>query len=65
MSKAENKFRKLFADWRSSTLVLVWVGPFPANSFAMPAKDGLRLEDADNISQLICRSVGDAFQSSS
>jgi hypothetical protein len=31
MSKTENKFLKLFADWGSSILVLVWIGPFPAN----------------------------------
>jgi hypothetical protein len=28
----------------------------------MPTKNGFRLEDMDDILELICRSVGDAFQ---
>ena len=63
LSKLDDCAFKLLTDGWSPSLVLTSIVPFSTNQFAMPAKDGLRLEDANNISQLICRSMGGAFQS--
>ena len=64
IGKTENDVLKFFADRWSSTLVFIWIGPFSANQFPMPTKNGFRLEDADDIPELVCglmRDVLDLF----
>ena len=61
-SETENQTFSFLADRWSSTLVFVRIGPFAPNQFpipdrageALPAQYGFRLDDADDIPELIC-----------
>ena len=50
---------------RLSSLVLAVIGPLASDQGAMPFEDGFRLEDANDVTQLLGRSVSRRFQSCS
>jgi hypothetical protein len=58
----DNQVFKVFVDRWSSTFVFMWVGPFPTDQIPMPAKDRLRLEDLDDISELMGGSARNLFE---
>ena len=43
-------------------MIFVWVIPFPAKQIFVPAKYGFRLEDSDDISELMCGSVRNSLE---
>ena len=62
LCKAEDKVLKFLVYSRSPTLALVRIGPLPAYQFPVPAYYCFRLENADDITQLMCSFMGDLFQ---
>jgi hypothetical protein len=53
LGELEYQNLKFFVDRWLTTLVPAWVSPFLANEFTMPAENGFRLKNPNNLLELV------------